>query len=107
MKHGPIALIDENLPVVCVSPQDSLYEKMISNVQEVKARKGKIISVGNENDEELKNISEDYIFIPEVEENLYPIVSIIPLQLLSYHIATLLGKDVDQPRNLAKTVTVE
>jgi len=80
---------------------------MISNVQEVKARKGKIISVGNENDEELKNISEDYIFIPEVEENLYPIVSIIPLQLLSYHIATLLGKDVDQPRNLAKTVTVE
>ncbi len=107
MKHGPIALIDENLPVVCVTPQDSLYEKMLSNVQEVKARKGKIISVGNENDEELKNISEDYIYIPEVEENLYPIVSIIPLQLLSYHIATLLGKDVDQPRNLAKTVTVE
>ena len=107
MKHGPIALIDEKLPVVCVTPQDSLYEKMLSNVQEVKARKGRIISVGNENDEELKNISEDYIYIPEVEENLYPIVSIIPLQLLSYHIATLLGKDVDQPRNLAKTVTVE
>ncbi len=107
MKHGPIALIDENLPVVCVSPQDSLYEKMISNVQEVKARKGRIISVGNENDEELKSISEEYIFIPKVEENLYPIVCIIPLQLLSYHIATLLGKDVDQPRNLAKTVTVE
>ncbi len=107
MKHGPIALIDEHLPVVCVAPQDSLYEKMLSNVQEVKARKGKIISVGNENDEELKNLSEDYIHIPEVEENLYPIVSIIPLQLLSYHIATLLGKDVDQPRNLAKTVTVE
>ncbi len=107
MKHGPIALIDEKLPVVCVTPQDSLYEKMLSNVQEVKARKGRIISVGNENDEELKNISEDYIYIPEVEEHLYPIVSIIPLQLLSYHIATLLGKDVDQPRNLAKTVTVE
>ena len=107
MKHGPIALIDEKLPVVCVTPQDSLYEKMLSNVQEVKARKGRIISVGNENDEELKNISEDYIYIPEVEEHLYPIVSIIPLQLLSYYIATLLGKDVDQPRNLAKTVTVE
>jgi glucosamine--fructose-6-phosphate aminotransferase (isomerizing) len=107
MKHGPIALIDENLPVVCISPKDSLYEKMLSNVQEVKARKGKIISVGNENDKELMEISESYISIPEVEENLYPIVSIIPLQLLSYHIATLLGKDVDQPRNLAKTVTVE
>jgi glucosamine--fructose-6-phosphate aminotransferase (isomerizing) len=80
---------------------------MLSNVQEVKARKGKIISVGNENDKELMEISESYISIPEVEENLYPIVSIIPLQLLSYHIATLLGKDVDQPRNLAKTVTVE
>ena len=107
MKHGPIALIDEHLPVVNIVPKDDLYEKMLSNVQEVKARKGKIISLGTGKDEEVINLSDDYIILPEVEPNLYPIVSIVPLQLLSYHIATLLGKDVDQPRNLAKTVTVE
>ncbi len=107
MKHGPIALIDEHLPVVNIVPKDDLYEKMLSNVQEVKARKGKIISLGTGKDEEVINLSDDYIILPEVDPNLYPIVSIVPLQLLSYHIATLLGKDVDQPRNLAKTVTVE
>ncbi len=107
MKHGPIALIDEKLPVVCVIPKDRFYEKMFSNVQEVKARKGKVISVATENDEEIKQVSDDVIYIPETIDPLYPILTIIPLQLLSYHIATLLGKDVDQPRNLAKTVTVE
>jgi glucosamine--fructose-6-phosphate aminotransferase (isomerizing) len=107
MKHGPIALIDEKLPVVCVAPKDRLHEKMISNIQEVKARNGIVISVATEGDEEIKDISNDTIYIPATEDNLYPILTVIPLQLLSYHIATLLGKDVDQPRNLAKTVTVE
>ncbi|ACN99306.1 glutamine-fructose-6-phosphate transaminase [Sulfurihydrogenibium azorense Az-Fu1] len=108
MKHGPIALIDENLPVVCIVPKDSLYEKMISNIQEVKARKGIVISVSDSQDSHLLSLSDNIIKIPSVEnENLYPIVSVIPLQLLTYHIATILGKDVDQPRNLAKTVTVE
>jgi len=107
MKHGPIALIDEKLPVVCVAPKDRLHEKMLSNIQEVKARKGIVISVATEGDKEVKDISNDTIYIPETKESLYPILTIIPLQLLSYHIATLLGKDVDQPRNLAKTVTVE
>ncbi len=107
MKHGPIALIDEKMPVVCVAPRDRLHEKMLSNIQEVKARKGIVISVATEGDKEIKDISNDVIYIPETIDILYPILTIIPLQLLSYHIATLLGKDVDQPRNLAKTVTVE
>ena len=107
MKHGPIALIDEKLPVVCVIPKDRFYEKMFSNVQEVKARKGKVLSVATEKDEEIKQLSDNIIYIPETIDPLYPILTVVPLQLLSYHIATLLGKDVDQPRNLAKTVTVE
>ncbi len=107
MKHGPIALIDENMPVVVVSPKDSLYEKTLSNIQEVKARKGKVISVATDGDKSMKEISDEVIYIPEVKDELYPIVTIVPLQILAYHIATLLGKDVDQPRNLAKTVTVE
>ncbi|WP_028951259.1 glutamine--fructose-6-phosphate transaminase (isomerizing) [Sulfurihydrogenibium subterraneum] len=108
MKHGPIALIDENLPVVCMVPKDSLYEKMISNIQEVKARKGIVISISDSQDSHLLSPSDSIIKIPSVEnENLYPIISVVPLQLLAYHIATILGKDVDQPRNLAKTVTVE
>ncbi len=107
MKHGPIALIDEKLPVVSVIPKDRFYEKMFSNVQEVIARKGKVISVATEGDEKIKEISEEVIYIPETIDELYPILTVVPLQMLSYHIATLLGKDVDQPRNLAKTVTVE
>ncbi len=107
MKHGPIALIDENMPVVFVAPKDYLYEKTLSNIQEVKARKGKIISVATDGDNVVKDLSEKTIFIPKTQDELYPIVSVIPLQLLAYHIATFLGKDVDQPRNLAKTVTVE
>ncbi len=107
MKHGPIALIDEKLPVVAVAPNDRFYEKMLSNIQEVKARKGKVISVATEGNKQIKDFSEDVIYIPETLDELYPFLTAIPLQILSYHIATLLGKDVDQPRNLAKTVTVE
>ncbi|WP_457642994.1 glutamine--fructose-6-phosphate transaminase (isomerizing) [Persephonella sp.] len=107
MKHGPIALIDEKLPVVCIVPQDRYYEKMFSNIQEVKARKGKVISVATEGDSRIKQLSDDVVYIPETADELYPILTVVPLQLLSYHIASLLGKDVDQPRNLAKTVTVE
>lgn len=108
MKHGPIALIDENMPVVCLVVKDNLYEKMISNIQEVKARKGIVISITDSEDKEIKNLSSDIIKIPTVgNESLYPILLSIPLQLLAYHVAVILGKDVDQPRNLAKTVTVE
>ncbi|GAB6072626.1 glutamine--fructose-6-phosphate transaminase (isomerizing) [Venenivibrio stagnispumantis] len=107
MKHGPIALIDENMPVVSIIPKDNLYEKMLSNIQEVKARKGKVISLITKGNKEVIEISDDFIEIEETNENLYPILTAIPLQLLAYHIATILGKDVDQPRNLAKTVTVE
>ncbi|WP_457622340.1 glutamine--fructose-6-phosphate transaminase (isomerizing) [Persephonella sp.] len=107
MKHGPIALIDEKLPVVCIIPSDKYYEKMFSNIQEVKARKGKVISVATEGDKQIENVSDEVIYIPKTLDPLYPILTVIPLQQLSYHIATLLGKDVDQPRNLAKTVTVE
>lgn len=108
MKHGPIALIDENMPVVCLVVKDSLYEKMLSNIQEVKARKGIVISVTDSEDKEITNLSSDIIKIPTTDnENFYPILLSIPLQLLAYHTAVILGKDVDQPRNLAKTVTVE
>ena len=107
MKHGPIALIDENMPVTVIAPKDRVYEKIVSNLEEVLSRKGRVISVGFENDEFLKEKSESFIGIPEVNELLTPIVTVIPLQLLAYHIADQLGLDVDQPRNLAKTVTVE
>ncbi|RUM60227.1 MAG: glutamine--fructose-6-phosphate transaminase (isomerizing) [Persephonella sp.] len=107
MKHGPIALIDEKMPVVCVTPKDRFHEKMFSNIQEVKARKGKVISVISEEDKDIKALSDDTISIPRTKDELYPLLTAVPLQLLAYHIATLLGKDVDQPRNLAKTVTVE
>ncbi len=107
MKHGPIALIDENMPVVVVAPRDRVYEKSISNIEEVRARKGIVISVGFEEDDKLKKYSEDLLKIPEVPEDLTPFLTVIPLQLLAYYIASKLGLDVDQPRNLAKTVTVE
>lgn len=107
MKHGPIALIDEEMPVVVVATKDSIYEKVISNIQEVKARKGKIIAVVTEGDDKVKGMADYVIEIPEVEESLAPLVTTIPLQLLSYHIAVMRGCNVDQPRNLAKSVTVE
>lgn len=107
MKHGPIALIDENMPVVCIIPEDELFEKMLSNIQEVKARKGKVITITDSDNPELQSLSDRIVKFSKLNPLLSPIVSIIPLQLLAYYIATFLGKDVDQPRNLAKTVTVE
>ncbi|MDX1903568.1 MAG: glutamine--fructose-6-phosphate transaminase (isomerizing) [Thermonemataceae bacterium] len=107
MKHGPIALIDKQMPVVFIAPKDSTYEKIVSNVQEIKARGGRIIAVVNEGDEEIKHLAEFSIEIPYTNEEFSPILTVIPLQLLAYHIAVSLGKDVDQPRNLAKSVTVE
>lgn len=107
MKHGPIALIDENMPVIVIACNVSAYEKIASNVQEVKARKGKVIAFVREGDVEIKNMADHCIEIPPTIDLLSPLLSVIPLQLLSYHIAVLRGCDVDQPRNLAKSVTVE
>lgn len=107
MKHGPIALIDEEMPVVFIATRDSSYEKIVSNIQEVKARKGRVIAVVTEGDKLIPDMAEFTIEVPAVQETLMPIVSVIPLQLLSYHIAVMRGCNVDQPRNLAKSVTVE
>ncbi|MEE0882165.1 MAG: glutamine--fructose-6-phosphate transaminase (isomerizing) [Bacteroidales bacterium] len=107
MKHGPIALIDEEMPVVVIAPKFGHYDKILSNVQEVKARKGRVISIVTKGDVAIKALSDYCIEIPEIEENLSPLLTIIPLQLLSYYIAIAKGRNVDQPRNLAKSVTVE
>ncbi|MEK6782941.1 MAG: glutamine--fructose-6-phosphate transaminase (isomerizing) [Bacteroidota bacterium] len=107
MKHGPIALIDQEMPVVFIATKDSSYEKIVSNIQEVKARKGRIISIVTEGDTIIPKMSEFVIEVPATLEQLMPLVTVIPLQLLSYHIAVLRGCNVDQPRNLAKSVTVE
>ncbi|MFH0734496.1 MAG: glutamine--fructose-6-phosphate transaminase (isomerizing) [bacterium] len=107
MKHGPIALVDENMPVVFIAPKDSVYDKVVSNIQEVKARKGRIIAIANENDNEIDNLVDYSIKIPDTIRMLMPILTAIPLQLLAYHIAVKKGLNVDQPRNLAKSVTVE
>jgi glutamine---fructose-6-phosphate transaminase (isomerizing) len=107
MKHGPIALVDENLPVVFVATKDSYHEKVISNMQEIKARKGKVIAVINEGDEQSTSLANDVIAVPEANEIVAPMLSVIPLQLLSYYVGIAKGYDVDKPRNLAKSVTVE
>jgi glucosamine--fructose-6-phosphate aminotransferase (isomerizing) len=107
MKHGPIALIDEEMPVVVIAPKRGMYEKVMSNIQEVKARKGKIIAIVTEGDTKVREMADHVIEIPDTEEALTPLLSTIPLQLLSYHIAVMRGCNVDQPRNLAKSVTVE
>ena len=107
MKHGPIALIDENMPVVFLATNKSAYEKIVSNVQEVKARKGKIIAVVHKGDTQIRALADHIIEVPETEEILSPLITIVPLQLLAYHIAIMRGCNVDQPRNLAKSVTVE
>lgn len=107
MKHGPIALIDENMPVFVIATKGNSYEKVVSNIQEVKARKGKIIAIVTEGDVNVKEIADHVIEIPETHEYLVPLLATIPLQLLSYHIALMRGCNVDQPRNLAKSVTVE
>jgi len=107
MKHGPIALIDEHMPVVVIATNKGIYDKVLSNIQEVKARKGKIIAIVTEGDIEVRKLADYVIEIPETEEMLVPMLATVPLQLLSYHIATMRGCNVDQPRNLAKSVTVE
>ncbi len=107
MKHGPIALIDEQMPVVVIAVNSNHYEKVVSNIEEIKARKGKIIAVVTEGDTTVKELADYIMEVPKTPETLTPLVTTIPLQLLSYHIAVLLGKNVDQPRNLAKSVTVE
>lgn len=107
MKHGPIALIDEEMPVIVIATQHSNYEKVVSNIQEVKARKGRVIAIATEGDTHIQSMADHVIYIPNCEEALLPLIATIPLQLLSYHIAVLRGCNVDQPRNLAKSVTVE
>jgi glucosamine--fructose-6-phosphate aminotransferase (isomerizing) len=107
MKHGPIALIDDNMPVVFIAPKDSTYDKIVSNIEEIRARRGRIIAIASENDENIDKLVDYSIKIPDTIRMLMPILSVIPLQLLAYHIAVKKGLNVDQPRNLAKSVTVE
>ncbi len=107
MKHGPIALIDENMPVVVLAQQDQVYDKVISNIQEIKARNAKVIAIATEGDEDIKRLANHVIYLPKVPYHLNPLLAAIPMQLLAYHIAVMRGCDVDQPRNLAKSVTVE
>lgn len=107
MKHGPIALIDDGMPVVVVAPQDHTYEKVISNIEEVNSRKGRVIAIANQGDTRLEKLAEDVIHVPATMDLLSPLLTTIPLQLLAYHVARLRGQDVDKPRNLAKSVTVE
>ena len=107
MKHGPIALIDENMPVVFVATHHQLYKKIISNIEEVKARNGRIIAVVTEGDDTVVKIAEEVIKVPATLSALAPLLSVIPLQLIAYHVAVEKGLNVDQPRNLAKSVTVE
>jgi glucosamine--fructose-6-phosphate aminotransferase (isomerizing) len=107
MKHGPIALIDEEMPVFVIATKGASYEKVVSNIQEVKARKGKVIAIVTEGDEQVANMVDHVIEIPDADDHLIPLLATIPLQLLSYYIAVMRGCNVDQPRNLAKSVTVE
>jgi glucosamine--fructose-6-phosphate aminotransferase (isomerizing) len=107
MKHGPIALVDEKLPVVFVATKDTYYEKIVSNIQEIKARKGQVIAVVSQNDVIIPDMANDVMFVPEADELIAPLLSVIPLQLLSYYVGVAKGLDVDKPRNLAKSVTVE
>jgi glucosamine--fructose-6-phosphate aminotransferase (isomerizing) len=107
MKHGPIALINPEMPTVAIAPQDAMYEKMASNIQEIKSRKGPVIAIATEGDNQIRDIVDDVIEIPATLDYLNPILSVIPCQLLAYHCARLLNRDVDKPRNLAKSVTVE
>ncbi len=107
LKHGPLALVDETFPTVAICPSDSVYEKMVSNIQQIKGRNGKVIAVATEGNEDIKKIVDDVIYIPKTSEMLTPILSVVPLQLFAYYMGVLKGCDVDKPRNLAKSVTVE
>jgi glucosamine--fructose-6-phosphate aminotransferase (isomerizing) len=107
MKHGPIALIDEEMPTLAISPRDDVYDKMRSNIEQIRARRGPVIAIVSHDDGSLSDLANDVLILPEVDPMLAPIVTVVPLQLFAYYIATSRGADVDQPRNLAKTVTVE
>ena len=107
MKHGPIAMIDEKFPTIALAPKDSVYEKMLSNIQQLKARKGPVIAVATEGDMEIRKFTDDVMYVPETIELLSPILNVIPLQLFAYYFAKAKGLNVDRPRNLAKSVTVE
>ena len=107
LKHGSLALIDESFPTIAICPSDSVYEKMISNIEEIKARGGPIIAIATQGNEAIKNLVDDVIYIPKTLEMLTPLLSVIPLHLFAYYMAVLLGCDVDKPKNLAKSVTVE
>jgi glucosamine--fructose-6-phosphate aminotransferase (isomerizing) len=107
MKHGPIALVEETLPVVFVATRDAYHEKVVSNIQEIKARRGKVIAIVTEGDDHTIGMCDDVIIVPESDEIVAPMISVVPLQLLAYYIGVAKGYDVDKPRNLAKSVTVE
>ena len=107
MKHGPIALVDEETPVVALAPHDDLYEKMLSNISQVKSRSGKVIGISTIDNPGFSEVADDVLWIPETPRSLLPMVAVVPVQLFAYHTADLLGNDVDQPRNLAKSVVVE
>ena len=107
MKHGPLALIDGNFPSIIITPSDSVYEKNLSGLQELKARGGKIIAIATKGDKKIQKLADDVIYIPKTLEMLTPLLSVIPLQLLAYYVGIQRGLDVDKPRNLAKSVTVE
>ena len=107
LKHCELALVDENFPTIAIATSDSVYEKMISNIQEIRARKGPVIALATEGNEEIKNIVDDVIYIPKTLEMLTPILSVIPLHLFAYYMGVALGRDIDKPKNLAKSVTVE
>jgi glucosamine--fructose-6-phosphate aminotransferase (isomerizing) len=107
MKHGPIALIDADMPIVAIAPRDPWYEKTLSQVEQTKARGGVVIAVASDGDDQLPGLADHVLWVPQTPWMLNPVTTIIPLQLLAYHIAVLRGTDVDQPRNLAKSVTVE
>jgi glucosamine--fructose-6-phosphate aminotransferase (isomerizing) len=107
MKHGPIAILDVHLPVVAIVPKDDLYEKTLSNIQEARARKAPLIVIASETDEDIHQFADDYFLVPETENELTPLLTVVPLQLFAYHLASLLGCEIDRPRNLAKSVTVE
>jgi glucosamine--fructose-6-phosphate aminotransferase (isomerizing) len=107
MKHGPIALVDDQLPVIFVATKDEYHAKIVSNIQEIKARKGKVIAIITEGDEIIPSMADDIFAVPPADEIIAPVLSVIPLQLLSYYIGVAKGCDVDKPRNLAKSVTVE
>ena len=107
MKHGPIALIDDGMPVVFIANKGRQYDKVMSNIAEVRSRGGHVIAVATEGDNDIKSVAEEVLYIPECEEYLSPILAVVPLQLMAYHAAVLRGHDVDKPRNLAKSVTVE